>query len=258
VIIPAYNEERRLPASLPRVAAFVQAQPYEVEVIVVDDGSQDATASIVEEYTGQYPFIHLIRNAHGGKGAAVRAGIARGCGQYLIISDTDLAVPIEELPKFLPPRLDGYDLAIASREVEGARRFNEPYYRHLMGRVYNLLVRVIAVPRIQDTQCGFKAFHLPVARQIFCYQTIDGWGSTWVLFIARQRLHHRRSPGGLVLWRGKQNPTYQGHRTHGARAAAGPAQCPQRAVRTEAWAVELILMPSWLALGLAARLPPTI
>jgi dolichyl-phosphate beta-glucosyltransferase len=187
VIIPAYNEERRLPASLRRVAAFVQAQPYEVEVIVVDDGSQDATAAIVEEYAGQYPFVHLVRNAHGGKGAAVRAGIARGSGRYLIISDTDLAVPIEELPKFLPPQLDGYDLAIASREVEGARRFNEPYYRHLMGRVYNLLVRVIAVPHIQDTQCGFKAFHLPVARQIFPYQTIDGWGfDVEILFIAQQ------------------------------------------------------------------------
>jgi dolichyl-phosphate beta-glucosyltransferase len=187
VIIPAYNEERRLPASLRRVVQFVQSQPYEVEVIVVDDGSQDATAAIVDEFAGQYPFVHLVRNAHGGKGAAVRTGITQGSGQYLVISDTDLAVPIEQLPKFLPPQLDGYDLAIASREVKGAHRYNEPYYRHLMGRVYNLLVRWIAVPRIQDTQCGFKAFRNEVARHIFAYQTIDGWGfDVEILFIAQR------------------------------------------------------------------------
>jgi dolichyl-phosphate beta-glucosyltransferase len=129
----------------------------------------------------------LIRNLHGGKGAAVKAGVAQGQGQYLIISDTDLAVPIEELPKFLPPQRDGYDLAIASREAEGSSRINEPYYRHLMGRVYNLLVRFVAVPGIQDTQCGFKAFRQDVARELFPFQTIEGWGfDVEILFIAQR------------------------------------------------------------------------
>ena len=187
VIIPAWNEERRMAASLQRVVAFVQQQADPIEVIVVDDGSEDATAAIVEEFAAKYPFIRLIRNPHGGKGAAVKSGVAQGRGRYLVISDTDLAVPIEELPKFLPPVLDGYDLAIASREAPGARRINEPYYRHLMGRVYNLLVRLIAVPGIQDTQCGFKAFRHDVARAIFPYQTIDGWGfDVEILFIARR------------------------------------------------------------------------
>jgi dolichyl-phosphate beta-glucosyltransferase len=191
VIIPAYNEEKRLPDSLRRVTAFVQTQPYAVEVIVVDDGSQDTTAAIVEGFAGQYPFVKLIRNPHGGKGAAVRTGISQGQGEYLVISDTDLAVPIEQLPRFLPPQLDRYDVAIASREVKGARRFDEPYYRHLMGRVYNLLVRWIAVPGIQDTQCGFKAFHHQVARHIFPYQTIDGWGfDVEILFIAQHFAYH--------------------------------------------------------------------
>lgn len=191
VIIPAYNEERRLPASLRRVAAFVQEQIQRIEVIVVDDGSQDATAAIAEEFAGQYPFIALVRSPHGGKGAAVRAGIARGAGQYLIISDTDLAVPIEEIQKFVPPQLEGYDVAIASREARGARRFNEPYYRHLMGRAYNLMVRLIAVPHIQDTQCGFKAFRREAARQLFARQTITGWGfDVEILFIA-QRLGYQ-------------------------------------------------------------------
>jgi dolichyl-phosphate beta-glucosyltransferase len=191
VIIPAWNEERRMSTSLKQVAAFVQEQPESIEVIVVDDGSTDATAAIVEEAGQKHPFIKLIRNPHGGKGAAVKTGVARAEGQYLIISDTDLSVPIQELPKFLPPTLDGYDIAIASREIKGAQRINEPYYRHLMGRVYNLLVRMVAVPGIQDTQCGFKAFRREVAREIFPYQTIEGWGfDVEILFIA-QRLGYR-------------------------------------------------------------------
>lgn len=191
VIIPAWNEERRMSASLKQVAAFVREQPHPIEVIVVDDGSADATPTIVEEFGQKHPFIRLIRNPHGGKGAAVKTGVAQAEGQYLIISDTDLSVPIEELPKFLPPTLDGYDIAIASREVKGAKRISEPYYRHLMGRIYNLLVRVMAVPGIQDTQCGFKAFRREVAREIFPYQTIEGWGfDVEILFIA-QRFGYR-------------------------------------------------------------------
>ena len=191
VIIPAWNEERRLPASLQQVAAFVGGQPYPIEIVVVDDGSDDATATIVEQSALQYPFVRLIRNPHGGKGMAVKTGVAQAEGRYLIISDTDLSVPIEELPKFLPPTLASYDLAIASREAQGARRINEPYYRHLMGRVYNLLVRLVAVPGIQDTQCGFKAFRREVAREIFPYQTIEGWGfDVEILFIA-QRFGYR-------------------------------------------------------------------
>ncbi|MEJ2734297.1 MAG: glycosyltransferase family 2 protein [Anaerolineae bacterium] len=191
VIIPAWNEERRMSASLKQVAAFVQELSQSIEVIVVDDGSTDATPTIVEEFGQQHPFIKLIRNPHGGKGAAVKTGVARAEGQYLIISDTDLSVPIQELPKFLPPTLDGYDIAIASREIKGAQRIDEPYYRHLMGRVYNLLVRLVAVPGIQDTQCGFKAFRREVAREIFPYQTIEGWGfDVEILFIA-QRLGYR-------------------------------------------------------------------
>ena len=188
IIIPAYNEERRMPASLGRVATFLRDQADPVEVIVVDDGSQDATASIVEQFARNYPFVHLIRNPHGGKGAAVKTGIAHGRGQYLVVSDTDLSVPIEELPKFLPPALSAYDVAIASREVPGARRINEPAYRHLMGRVFNLLVQIIAVPDIRDTQCGFKAYRREVARDIFPSQTIEGWGfDVEILFIARRR-----------------------------------------------------------------------
>lgn len=191
VIIPAWNEERRISASLEKVSAFIQEQPSSIQVVVVDDGSDDATPIIAEEFARKYPFIKLVRNPHGGKGAAVKAGVAQAEGQYLIISDTDLSVPIEELSKFLPPMLDGYDLAIASREVAGAKRINEPYYRHLMGRAYNLLVQLAATPGIQDTQCGFKAFRREVARELFPYQTIEGWGfDVEILFIARRFGYH--------------------------------------------------------------------
>lgn len=174
-----------MPACLQKVSAFVRDQADPMEVIVVDDGSTDATAAIVEQWAQDFSFIRLIRNPHGGKGAAVKAGVAEGQGEYLFISDTDLAVPIEELRKFLPPHLDGYDLAVASREAKGSRRINEPFYRHLMGRVYNLVVQLVAVPGIQDTQCGFKAFRREVAREIFPFQTIEGWGfDVELLFVA--------------------------------------------------------------------------
>lgn len=199
IIIPAYNEERRMPASLERITTFLRSFPAPVEVVIVDDGSRDATASIVEQFSQGNPFVRLVRNPHGGKGAAVKAGVAEGRGQYLVVSDTDLSVPIEELPKFLPPALPPYDVAIASREVPGARRVNEPGHRHLMGRVFNLLVQVVAVPGIQDTQCGFKAYRRDVARAIFPFQTIEGWGfDVEILFLARR--HGYRIVEVPVVW----------------------------------------------------------
>jgi dolichyl-phosphate beta-glucosyltransferase len=187
ITIPAYNEEKRLPDSLPRIIQFVQQQEYSIEVIVVDDGSTDRTADIVREFQKQAPFITLLQVDHGGKGHAVRAGMMQAHGEYLFLCDSDLSMPIEEVTKFLPPALDGYDLAIASREIEGARRYDEPGYRHLMGRVFNLIVRLLAVRGIQDTQAGFKCFRRDAARQLFPLQTIDGWGfDVEILFIAQR------------------------------------------------------------------------
>jgi dolichyl-phosphate beta-glucosyltransferase len=112
-------------------------------------------------------------------------GMLNGAGEYLFICDADLSMPVEEINKFMPPAIDSYDVAIASREAPGARRVDEPQYRHLMGRVFNFIVRVLAIPKIQDTQCGFKVFRREVARDVFALQTIDGWGfDVEVLFIA--------------------------------------------------------------------------
>jgi dolichyl-phosphate beta-glucosyltransferase len=188
IIIPAFNEEKRLPDSLPKIIHFVRQQAYPIEVIVVDDGSSDRTAEVVRQFQKDASFISLLPVEHGGKGHAVKAGMQQARGDYLFLCDSDLSMPIDEVAKFLPPALDGYDVAIASREISGARRYGEPPYRHLMGRVFNLIVRLLAVPGVQDTQAGFKCFRRQAARQLFPLQTIKGWGfDVEVLFIARKR-----------------------------------------------------------------------
>ncbi len=188
IIIPAHNEERRLPGSLEKIVAFLERQDYQAEVIVVDNGSRDNTSGVVEGFMARYPFISLIREERRGKGLAVKLGMLAARGEYLFLCDADLSMPIEEVAKFLPPQLEDYDVAIASREVEGARRYGEPPHRHLMGRVFNLIVRLLAVRGFQDTQCGFKCFRREVARDIFSRQTMEGWGfDVEVLFIAQKR-----------------------------------------------------------------------
>jgi dolichyl-phosphate beta-glucosyltransferase len=187
IVIPAYNEEGRLPKSLPKVIDFVRRQDYSSEVIVVNDGSSDRTAEIVKKFQREASFITLLQVEHGGKGHAVRAGMMQARGEYLFLCDSDLSMPIEEITKFLPPQIDSYDVAIASREIEGARRYNEPAYRHLMGRVFNLIVRLLAVHGIQDTQAGFKCFRRAAAQELFPLQTIQGWGfDVEILFIAQR------------------------------------------------------------------------
>ncbi len=185
IIIPAYNEESRLPESLEQVVQFVATQSYPIEVIVVNNNSRDRTGEIAEQFAQQHPFARALHEPRQGKGAAVRAGMLAASGYYLMFCDADFSMPVEEVSKFVPPHIDGYDVAIASREIPGSRRVGEPEYRHLMGRVFNLIVRLLAIPRIQDTQCGFKAFRREVAQDVFARQTIDGWGfDVEVLFIA--------------------------------------------------------------------------
>jgi glycosyltransferase involved in cell wall biosynthesis len=162
IVIPAYNEERRLPGTLARIGAYLAAQPYGSEVIVVDDGSTDATAAVAGR-----PGVQLLRRDHRGKGFAVRAGALAARGELVLLCDADLAVPIEEWPK-LEARLGaGDDLVIGSREGVGASREGEPWYRHVMGRVFNKIIHLVALRGISDTQCGFKAMRLAVAHDLF-------------------------------------------------------------------------------------------
>lgn len=176
VVIPAYNEAQRLPQSLASVRAYLGGKPYRAEVIVVDDGSTDDTAGIVKELTKSWPALRLMQGPHRGKGGAVRAGVLAAEGDYVALADADLSMPIEELDRFAPELLGPYDVAIGSREAHGAVRYHEPAYRHLMGRVFNGLVRRLLLPGLQDTQCGFKCLRREVAVDLCRAQTISGFG----------------------------------------------------------------------------------
>ncbi len=188
LIIPAYNEEQRLPRTLTQIQAFLSEQPYESEVLVVENGSQDRTAAVAEDFA---PEVRLLREPKRGKGLAVRRGMMEASGDFRFICDADLSMPIEEVIRFLPPKLDDYDIAIASREVPGAVRYNEPAYRHWIGRTFNLLVRTMAVPGFQDTQCGFKCFTAEAAEALFPMQRIDGWTFDVELLYVALRLGYR-------------------------------------------------------------------
>lgn len=188
LIIPAYNEAQRLPNTLPLVVEFVLAQDFLVEVLVVNNNSSDNTRQIAATFAAQYPFVRVLDEPARGKGAAVRCGMLAAAGAYLFIADADLSMPITEVSKFLPPALTDYDVAIASREAPGAVRYDEPEYRHLMGRVFNLIVKILAVPGFQDTQCGFKCFRRQAALDLFQSQTVDGWAfDVELLYVALRR-----------------------------------------------------------------------
>jgi dolichyl-phosphate beta-glucosyltransferase len=188
IIIPAYNEEKRLPDSLTSIMTFLQDQTYDAEVLVVDNGSQDRTAQIVEAFIVHHPNLFLLQEDRAGKGLAVRRGMLEARGSYRFICDADLSMPIQEVNKFIPPALAEFDIAIASREVQGAVRYDEPILRHWIGRIFNFLVQILAVPGLKDTQCGFKCFRSTIAEDLFQVQRLDGWTfDVEVLFIALRR-----------------------------------------------------------------------
>ena len=187
LIIPAYNEANRLPHTLEQVFSFLTKQDYTAEVIVVENGSRDQTLKVAQEISASFPNCFVFHNEKAGKGNAVRRGMLAARGEYRIFCDADLSMPIEEIARFIPPHNDT-DIVIASREVEGAVRYNEPHQRHLTGRVFNFLIRLLALPDIHDTQCGFKGFRASVAKDIFQHQTIDGWAfDVELLYIAQMR-----------------------------------------------------------------------
>ncbi len=188
IVIPAHNEEQRLPHSLAQIDAFLARQTFESEVIVVENGSVDRTAEVVAAWAADKPYVRLFRETARGKGLAVRRGMLEARGQLRFICDSDLSMPIEELAKFLPPRLTDYDLAIASRETLGSRRIGEPFYRHFIGRVNNFLVKLLAIRRFEDTQCGFKCFRDRVAEDLFSVQRLNGIGfDVELLYVADKR-----------------------------------------------------------------------
>ena len=187
IIIPAHNEEARLPRALETISAFLAEQSYAAEILVVENGSHDRTLEIAREYEARIENLRVFHEEARGKGLAVKRGMLEACGEYRFICDTDLSMPIEEVNRFIPPAQTNIDVVIASREAQGAVRYDEPAYRHFIGRVFNTLVRVLALPGLQDTQCGFKCFRDEVAEKVFTLQTMPGMAfDVEALFIARR------------------------------------------------------------------------
>jgi glycosyltransferase involved in cell wall biosynthesis len=188
VVIPAFNEAARIEATLHELRTYLASRSWSWEIRVVDDGSTDATAAIVEGVSGIEPRVRLQREPHRGKGAAVRAGFLASAAAHRFLCDADLSMPVRELERFMPPAFRDADIAIGSREGAGARRVGEPARRHLAGRAFNTVVGLLVVPGIQDTQCGFKMFTAAAVDAIFPYTTVDGWAfDIEVLYIARLR-----------------------------------------------------------------------
>jgi glycosyltransferase involved in cell wall biosynthesis len=169
---------------------YLRGQQWDWDIRVVDDGSSDQTAALVESFARDEPRVLLQREPHRGKGGAVKAGLLAARGSYRFICDADLSMPIGELSRFLPPALTGADVAIGTREGIHARRVGEPFYRHAVGRVFNFIVQRLALGGIEDSQCGFKMFTRAAVQSVFPLVSVDGWAfDLEVLLIARaQRL----------------------------------------------------------------------
>lgn len=187
VIIPAYNEQTRIGSAITSVAEYLRAQDYTWELLIVDDGSSDETELIVKSHPEYGEFVRLLTVIHGGKGWAVKNGMLNAKGLYQFICDSDLSMPIKHLLDFLPPKAPESDIVIGSRELPTSVRFGEPFIRHLMGRVFNLIVRFVGISEIRDTQCGFKCFTKEASEKLSKIQTIKGFGfDVEILFVARR------------------------------------------------------------------------
>ncbi len=187
VVIPAHNEENRLPDTLEQVFRFLQKQSFSSEVIVVENGSTDNTFEVAQTFAKSHENLRVIQSERG-KGAAVKRGMLEARGEYRFMCDADLSMPVDEIVKFIPPTSENFDVLIASREAKGSVRYNEPSYRHLGGRGINYIIQVLILPGLNDTQCGFKCFRAGIAKEIFQKQTLSGWSfDIELLFIARRR-----------------------------------------------------------------------
>lgn len=189
VVIPAFEEEPRIPDTIRRIHEYLTKRSGEFEIIVVDDGSSDKTADVVESLGKALGNIRLKRNSvNKGKGFSVRKGILSSMYTLVLLSDADLSSPIEELEKLLPYYYEGFDIIIGSRglkESDIVKR--QPWYRERMGKIFNLIVRIVVLDDFKDTQCGFKAFKGAVAQNIFKLCRVDGFCfDVEMLFIAQK------------------------------------------------------------------------
>lgn len=198
VVVPAYNEEERLGKSLPVVLEYLERRGAPCEVVVVDDGSDDATARIAERYVSRG--VRLVRFARNrGKGAALRAGVLASEGQRVLLTDADLSTPIQELER-LEPHLGDTQLVFGSRAVAGSRIDRpQPRFRQWMGKTFNLMIRLLVVGGVRDTQCGFKLLDGAVARELFRDLVLEGFAyDVELLWLAKKRGYRVAEVG--VVW----------------------------------------------------------
>jgi dolichyl-phosphate beta-glucosyltransferase len=188
IVIPAYNEAKRLGSSLERVGNYVTTQRWDAEVIVVNDGSHDGTPELVLQCAQRYPFMRLIENpGNRGKGYSVRNGMMHASGDLLLFSDADLSAPIEEAPKLFSAIKNGADIAIGSRWIRPEMQTKrQKLMRQIYGRAFNIALRILLGLKQKDTQCGFKAFTRQAAQKIFPLQHIERWGfDPEILYLGR-------------------------------------------------------------------------
>ncbi len=190
IVIPAYNESNRLPATLQSVVTCIRAKAWRAEVVVVNDGSTDGTAQVVRNFARQAPEVRLLENpGNRGKGYSVRNGILHALGDVVMFTDSDLSAPIEEAERLFSAIDQGADIAIGSRWLEKGRQTQrQPLYRQFFGRCFNAVTRAVMGLHFADTQCGFKAFTRAAAQTVFQLQTIERWGfDPEILYIALKR-----------------------------------------------------------------------
>lgn len=187
MVIPAFNEEARLPGTLDSVRAYCRSKPFACEVLVVDDGSRDGTAATVERIAASWEALRLLRNpGNRGKGYSVRHGMLEAKGELVLFSDADLSAPIEENDKLLDKLAGGFDVAIGSRALRrGLIGVHQSRFREMAGQVFNLSIRLLTGLEFKDTQCGFKLFRRQAAQAIFSRQRLEGFGfDVEVLYLA--------------------------------------------------------------------------
>ena len=190
IVVPAYNERARILPTLEAVIAAVRSHGWSAEVIVVNDGSTDETASLVKNFALTAPEVQLMENpGNRGKGYSVRSGLLHALGEIVMFTDADLSAPIDEAQRLFDAIAAGADIAIGSRWLATSRQTHrQPLYRQLFGRCFNMLTRAVMGLPYADTQCGFKAFTRQAAQTVFQLQTIERWGfDPEILFIARKR-----------------------------------------------------------------------
>ncbi|HEY6197686.1 MAG TPA: dolichyl-phosphate beta-glucosyltransferase [Candidatus Binatia bacterium] len=202
LIIPAFNEDRRIGQSLERILSFFRAQSYPFEIIVVDDGSTDRTVEVVRGFAASDPQLRVEPQPQNrGKGEAIRKGMLLAGGKYLFFSDADLSVPIEAVPDFLSRLEAGDDVAVGSRRIAGAViEVHQPIHRELMGKVFTGLSNLILGLKLKDFTCGFKAFRRDAARELFSRQRLGGWSfDSEILYLAKSKGY--RIAEVPVVWR---------------------------------------------------------